>query len=70
MIIKIYTYNNDIEGFFDDYAIIIKSLIKYHEITQEMRYLDITKKLIDISIQKFYSKKKSFFIIHRNNQIN
>ena len=64
MIIKdklLHTYNNHTEGFFDDYAIIIKSLIKYHEITQEMRYLDITKKLIDISIQKFYSKKEKFF---------
>ena len=43
MIIKdklLHTYNNHTEGFFDDYAIIIKSLIKYHEITQEMKYLD------------------------------
>ncbi len=57
----LHTHHNHIEGFFDDYAIIIKSFIKYHEITQEIKYLNIAKKLIDISIQKFYSKKEKFF---------
>ena len=32
----LHTHQNHIEGFFDDYAIIIKSFIKYHEITQEI----------------------------------
>ena len=57
----LHTHHNDTEGFFDDYAIIIKSFIKYHESTQEIKYLEIAKKLIDISIRKFYSKKEKFF---------
>ena len=63
----LHSYDTHIEGFFDDYSIIIKSFIKYHEVTQEIEYIKIAKKLMDISIQKFYSKKEKFFYYSSKN---
>ena len=63
----LHLHDSHIDGFFDDYSIIIKSFIKYHEITQEIKYIKIAKKLTDIAIQKFYSKKEKFFYYSSKN---
>ena len=63
----LHTFGDPLEGFFDDYAIIIKSFIKYFEISQDIKYINTAKQLTDISIQKFYSKKEKFFYYSSKN---
>ncbi len=56
-----HSYKSKTEGFLDDYSIVIQSFIKYFETMQNIKYLKLAKKLIDISINKFYCKKEKFF---------
>ena len=54
-------YDSNINGFLDDYAIIINAFIKYYETTQDFTFLNISRNLMEYTIKHFYSKKDKMF---------
>lgn len=60
-------YNNNIEGFLDDYALIIKSFIKFFETTQKFEFLNLARKLTEKTIKDFYCSKSKLFYYTNNN---
>ena len=60
-------YNNNIEGFLDDYSLIIKSFIKFFETTQKFEFLNLARKLTEKTIKDFYCSKSKLFYYTSNN---
>jgi len=60
-------YKNNIEGFLDDYAYIIKGFIKFFETTQNFEFLNLARKLTEKTIKDFYCSKSKLFYYTNNN---
>ncbi len=50
-----------INGFLDDYAFTIASMIKYYQVTFEEKWVYLAEKLIKYTIEHFYSSEGSMF---------
>ena len=62
-------HNSKINAFLEDYAHSISAFIKLFETTQNIKYLDIAKKLLEDSIKLFYdNKNKMFYFSGSNNE--
>ena len=54
-------YKNDINAFLDDYAHTISAFIKLYEVTLDNEFINLSRKLMEDSIQLFYNKKEMLF---------
>lgn len=58
------SYKNEkttINGFLEDYALVIQSFISLYEITLDVSWLNHSKNLTDYSLDHFYDETKKFF---------
>lgn len=51
----------EIKGFLDDYATVMSAFISLYETTFDKKWLNISKKLADYSIENFYDETSSMF---------
>jgi uncharacterized protein YyaL (SSP411 family) len=53
--------NASISGFLEDYALLAEAFIKLYQVTLDVKWITISKNLVDYSITHFYDEKVGFF---------
>jgi hypothetical protein len=59
-----------VEGFLEDYAWAARAMINLYEVTFDIRWLDIARKITEEAVEEFSNKKGGFFYFSPQNQIN
>ncbi|MCX2738936.1 thioredoxin domain-containing protein [Pontibacter anaerobius] len=59
--------NTTIDGFLDDYALLVRALIRLYEVTFDEQWLLEAKRLTDYTLENFFDEKESLFFFTDKN---